>query len=288
MVKPDQRRGPARTAPTSPGCQNGRCGRCAASVQMIYQDPYESLDPRFRVQPDGRGADARARHRPVVGRAAASWSSRRWSRRACPRPTLTWTGTRTSCLAASASGSRSPRRWCLARSCCWPTSPCRCWTSRSGPACCRCSTVCAATADMAILMITHDLSTAAHFADRIAVMYLGRIVELGTASEVVRNPQHPYTKALLSVVPEARPAGPDGAADPQRRDAGPGRRPARLPVPSALPDRRRPMQDRRTRCCGCPLRARQATWPPVTWPDHDRPAAGRAARPVGPRAARDT
>lgn len=61
------------------------------------------------------------------------------------------------------------------------------------------------TADMGILMITHDLSTAAHFADKIAVMYLGRIVEQGTASEVVRNPQHPYTKALLSVVPKRDP-----------------------------------------------------------------------------------
>ncbi|MGD0686524.1 MAG: oligopeptide/dipeptide ABC transporter ATP-binding protein, partial [Streptosporangiaceae bacterium] len=60
-------------------------------------------------------------------------------------------------------------------------------------------------ADMGILMITHDLSTAAHFADRIAVMYLGRIVEYAAASEVVGNPQHPYTRALLSVVPKRDP-----------------------------------------------------------------------------------
>ncbi|WP_033288894.1 ABC transporter ATP-binding protein [Amycolatopsis jejuensis] len=55
--------------------------------------------------------------------------------------------------------------------------------------------------DTAILMITHDLSTAAHFADRIVVMYLGRIVEQGPAHDVIHNPQHPYTKALLSAVP---------------------------------------------------------------------------------------
>jgi len=59
--------------------------------------------------------------------------------------------------------------------------------------------------DMGVLMITHDLSTASHFADRIAVMYLGRIVEEGPAKEVVRNPQHPYTRALLSVVPKRDP-----------------------------------------------------------------------------------
>ena len=58
---------------------------------------------------------------------------------------------------------------------------------------------------LAILMITHDLSTAARFADRIAVMYLGRIVEEGPAAQVVRAPQHPYTRALLSVVPRRDP-----------------------------------------------------------------------------------
>jgi oligopeptide/dipeptide ABC transporter ATP-binding protein len=58
---------------------------------------------------------------------------------------------------------------------------------------------------LAIVMITHDLSTAAHFADRIAVMYLGRIVEEGPARDVVRNPLHPYTKALISVVPKRDP-----------------------------------------------------------------------------------
>jgi oligopeptide/dipeptide ABC transporter ATP-binding protein len=58
---------------------------------------------------------------------------------------------------------------------------------------------------LGILMITHDLSTAARFADRIAVMYLGRIVEEGPAEAVVHDPQHPYTKALLSVVPRRDP-----------------------------------------------------------------------------------
>src|SRR5919197_1452213 len=58
---------------------------------------------------------------------------------------------------------------------------------------------------LGILMITHDLSTAARFADRIAVMYLGRIVEEGPAQHVVNNPQHPYTRALLSAVPKRDP-----------------------------------------------------------------------------------
>ena len=56
---------------------------------------------------------------------------------------------------------------------------------------------------LGVLMITHDLSTAAQYADRIAVMYLGRIVEIGPSHEVIAKPRHPYTKALLSVVPRA-------------------------------------------------------------------------------------
>lgn len=58
---------------------------------------------------------------------------------------------------------------------------------------------------ISIVFITHDLGTVSYFADRIAVMYLGRIVEIGPTSEVLWNPQHPYTKALLSVVPVPNP-----------------------------------------------------------------------------------
>jgi oligopeptide/dipeptide ABC transporter ATP-binding protein len=58
---------------------------------------------------------------------------------------------------------------------------------------------------ISILFITHDLATAAQFTDRTAVMYLGRIVEIGPTSEVLQNPQHPYTRALLSVVPVPNP-----------------------------------------------------------------------------------
>jgi peptide/nickel transport system ATP-binding protein len=54
------------------------------------------------------------------------------------------------------------------------------------------------------LVVTHDLGLAWNVADRIAVMYLGRIVELGPAEELLGDPRHPYTRALLSVVPEAK------------------------------------------------------------------------------------
>ncbi len=58
---------------------------------------------------------------------------------------------------------------------------------------------------VSIIFITHDLATVAYFADRISVMYLGRMVEAGTTAEVLKTPQHPYTRALLSVVPVPNP-----------------------------------------------------------------------------------
>jgi peptide/nickel transport system ATP-binding protein len=54
---------------------------------------------------------------------------------------------------------------------------------------------------MAVLFVTHDLAAARMVADRIAVMYLGRIVEVGSAEDVCRHPVHPYTAALLTAVP---------------------------------------------------------------------------------------
>jgi|SRR4051794_9041713 len=55
---------------------------------------------------------------------------------------------------------------------------------------------------LSLLVVTHDLGLAWNIADRIAVMYLGRVVETGTTEEVLLSPRHPYTHALLSVVPE--------------------------------------------------------------------------------------
>jgi peptide/nickel transport system ATP-binding protein len=53
--------------------------------------------------------------------------------------------------------------------------------------------------------ITHDLATAKFFCDRVAIMYLGRIVEIGPAAEIYAEPRHPYTQALLAAVPEPDP-----------------------------------------------------------------------------------
>ncbi|MFF0427668.1 ABC transporter ATP-binding protein [Streptomyces sp. NPDC004520] len=56
---------------------------------------------------------------------------------------------------------------------------------------------------LSALVVTHDLGLAWNIADRVAVMYLGRVVETGPVESVLTNPQHPYTRALLSVLPES-------------------------------------------------------------------------------------
>ncbi|MEO6505341.1 MAG: ATP-binding cassette domain-containing protein, partial [Terrimesophilobacter sp.] len=56
--------------------------------------------------------------------------------------------------------------------------------------------------NLTYLFISHNLGVVRHLADRVAVMYLGRVVEIGSTAEVFNNPQHPYTKALLSAVPD--------------------------------------------------------------------------------------
>jgi oligopeptide/dipeptide ABC transporter ATP-binding protein len=82
------------------------------------------------------------------------------------------------------------------------------------------------TLGFAILFITHDLSLLLELADRIAVMYAGRLLETGTAHEIMREPAHPYTRGLLNSFPSLR--GPRRelvgipGSPPDLRDPGPG------------------------------------------------------------------
>ncbi|MEM4487169.1 MAG: ABC transporter ATP-binding protein, partial [Zestosphaera sp.] len=60
--------------------------------------------------------------------------------------------------------------------------------------------------NLSVVYITHDFSTAKYFSDRIAVMYAGQIVEVGPALDIITRPKHPYTIALISVIPDPDPS----------------------------------------------------------------------------------
>ena len=83
-----------------------------------------------------------------------------------------------------------------------------------------------ASRGIAMLFIAHDLAVVEQIADRIAVLYLGRIVEQGPAAEVLRAPLHPYTASLIAAVPRVRAAG---VARPDRAPAGEPPSPAAPP-----------------------------------------------------------
>jgi peptide/nickel transport system ATP-binding protein len=76
---------------------------------------------------------------------------------------------------------------------------------------------------LSALIVSHDLGVAWNIADRVAVMYLGRIVEIGSVSDVLLNPQHPYTRALISVLPDGE------------RDRPPAVLAGEPPDPTAIP-----------------------------------------------------
>lgn len=87
---------------------------------------------------------------------------------------------------------------------------------------------------LTMLFISHDLAVVKHVSDRVAVMYLGRLCELADAETIYRNPVHPYTRTLLSAVPE-----PDPDAPAHAMNLVPGELPSPVNPPSGCPFRTR-------------------------------------------------
>jgi oligopeptide/dipeptide ABC transporter ATP-binding protein len=169
-------------------------------VQMVYQDPYESLDPRYRV--------ARTIEEPLIihGVGASKRERRELAAEALAQVELSpanlfmdrfpheLSGGQRQRVAIAAALAVNPELLIADEPVSMLDVSVRAGIMALLSRLCR-------ERGTGILLITHDLGVAAHFTDRVAVMYLGRIVETGSTREVLSYPQHPYTKALCDVVP---------------------------------------------------------------------------------------
>jgi oligopeptide/dipeptide ABC transporter ATP-binding protein len=169
-------------------------------MQIVYQDPYASLDPRFRV--------ARTIEEPLIihGLGASKRERRELVSEVLAQVELTPTNLFLDRFPHELSGGQRQRVAIAAALVMNPQlliadEPVSMLdvSVRAGIMALL-SRICSERR-MGILLITHDLGVAAHFTNRVAVMYLGRIVETGPTWDVLNGPQHPYTKALSDVVP---------------------------------------------------------------------------------------
>ncbi len=178
--------------------------RLRRQVQMVFQDPYESLNPRMRV------GDIVAE--PLrVHRVASGEELRQRVEEALTSAGLTPVGAYLRRFPFELSGGQRQRVVIAAGLALKPNlliadEPVSMLDVSIRADILNLLGTLARERGIAVVMITHDLSTVAAYADRIAVMYLGRIVEYGPTREVLANPRHPYAQALLSVVPIPDPA----------------------------------------------------------------------------------
>ena len=125
--------------------------------------------------------------------------------------------------------------------------------------------------ELALIFITHDLSLAWSLCDRLAVMYLGRVVEQGAAVDVIERPQHPYTQALVDAIPVPAAGGGGHARAAQRGAARRDRRPDRAAASIRAARGASSPATGSTRRCSTPAAPRPARGLPAPRPDARAP-----------------
>jgi oligopeptide/dipeptide ABC transporter ATP-binding protein len=194
-----------------------------AEIAMVFQNPMSSLDPLFTV--GDQIAEALRIHRPLSRRAARERAVALLDEVGIPDP-----GRRLRCYPHELSGGQQQRVMVAIALACEPAL-----LVADEPTTALDVTVEAQILELmrtlrrehgtALLFITHDMGVVARMADRVVVLYAGRVVEQGTVAEVLRSPRNPYTRALISSIPT--PATP--RHEPMPAIAGNVPHPAELP-----------------------------------------------------------
>ena len=284
LVRPRGGRVVLRRHARSPGCAAARAGaeRRAGHVQLVFQDPLRSLDPDLTVARDRRrGAADPRRPDAARDRRRGSMDALRQGR---PRRGAAATARPARSPAASGSGSPSPGRWRPSPRLLLCDEPVSALDASNRNYILRLLAELRDSLGLPIVIISHDLSSLAGIADRVVVLYRGRIVEDGPVEPGVHRAAAPLHRAAdgLGAPSRAQPAtGALSVHQLRRTTADPappaGRRRVRVRRPLPVRDRRvrRPAAAR----AGTPTRRRPAGAPPATgtseWPA--LAAAGRAA-----------
>lgn len=239
-------------------------------VQLVFQDPYEALDPRqtirdFVAEPlevNGIGASAKEREAMIVASLEAA-GLRPAGRFAQRYPHELSGGQRQRAVIAGALA--------IGPELVVADEPVSMLDVSIRTELLKLMLDLRAARNLTYLFVTHDLSIAWVIADRIAVMYLGKIMEIGPANEVISKPRHPYTAALVSVAPSPEPP-PEG--ERPRRTILAGETPDASAIPSGCRFRTR-----------CPLAFEKCVEePPLIQLGGDHAAACWLARTEAPEA----
>ena len=210
-------------------------------MQMIFQDPYASLNPRWRVRDIvaepirvlGPRRDSRRPSRSASPSCCARWGSRREDGEKYPHE---FSGGQRQRISIARALSGNPEFLV----CDEPTSALDVSVQAQ---ILNLMTELQERLGLTYLFISHNLAVVSHIADRVGVMYLGRVVELAEAERLFAAPRHPYTRMLMDAIPDLQ-HDRQGAHAGGGRSAQPARAARRLRVPSALPARQRPLPRR--------------------------------------------
>ncbi len=171
--------------------------RARADFQMIFQDPYASLSPRmtvFDTLAEALRAHKKIPRRELPARVAALMSQVGLLPRAMKKYPHEFSGGQRQRIAIARALAVEPKLIIA-------DEPVSALDVSIQAQIINLIAELRRTLDLTLVFISHDLSVVKHLSDRIAVMYLGKIVELGTPAQVLDRPLHPYTQALVSAVP---------------------------------------------------------------------------------------